>query len=290
MNTNVNIDLYSDWIQIIKSELMFLGYSIDQDEKSENICFMYFNLKKRLIEPKPRNILLSNVFNCPDEYKDALDAIIIKIKQGRNLKPHLSTKLYKLDYNDDMLNDWGIYHLHLGTKLDNKGFVNRTGPLLYAFFDDNNAYFINVLYHGAWTKQDIIKIVHNNWPESIEQYKLNGVIELETQITDDDLKKLRRAHINTCVEIDKGIVYAPMGGGYSTSGLSVDVVRHCDHYTRIFKNLEKDIKNNLNSYISKIEKLGKKCPTTLSFKLELDFKDVYIFEANTKILFKLCSF
>jgi hypothetical protein len=44
-----------------------------------------------------------------------------------------------------MLNDWGIHHLHLGTKISkNTGFVERTGPLLFVKFEKNVAYFIGV--------------------------------------------------------------------------------------------------------------------------------------------------
>lgn len=51
------------------------------------------------------------------------------------------------------------------------GFVNRTGPVLFARFDEQNAYLINVWSHGNWTNQDMIRIIHNNWPESIEDLK-----------------------------------------------------------------------------------------------------------------------
>ena len=64
---------------------------------------------------------------------------------------HLSRKIVDLDYDDDLLNDWDIYHLHLGTNLHIDGFVKRTGPMLFVRFNEQNAYFKNVMGHGSWT-------------------------------------------------------------------------------------------------------------------------------------------
>jgi hypothetical protein len=94
-----------------------------------------------------------------------IDLVGSKIELGIDLRPHISRKIVDLHFDDDLLNEWDIHHLHLGTTLDANGFVKRTGPVLFVRFDRQNAYFINVLGHGSWTNQDMIRIIHRKWPE-----------------------------------------------------------------------------------------------------------------------------
>lgn len=53
---------------------------------------------------------------CPSELQFGLDLVMTNIEQGVDLGPYLSKKIADLDYDDDLLNDWGVHHLHLGTK------------------------------------------------------------------------------------------------------------------------------------------------------------------------------
>lgn len=203
------------------------GYKVQQGTSDENISLQYFNLQRRLVTPAPREVLFSNNFTCPVQLQASLDYVVEKITKGESIKSNLSKKILKLEYNDDLLNDWGVYHLHLGTSLDNEGFAKRTGPLLFAKFDYDSAYLINVMPHGSWTKKEIIITIHDNWPESIAQFrmKFDG---LEKEITDDARKMLRRHHILSVVEVEDGIIYGPLGGGYTTSGLNAEVLRVSD--------------------------------------------------------------
>ena len=56
---------------------------------------------------------------------------------------------------DGLLNEWGVHHLHLGTKSysKNHAFIARTGPLLLALIAEDDFYAINVYLHGAWESQ-----------------------------------------------------------------------------------------------------------------------------------------
>jgi len=285
--SDIKIDLLNDWTNILKEQLINYGYNIDPNEDNENICIMFFNLQKRLIPNKKRKVLYSGVFSCPPDYKSGLDIIIKKIENGGSLLPHLSKLIKDITYNDPMLNGWGVYHLHLGTTLDSDGFIKRTGPLLYARFDNDNAYLINVYEHGAWTKQEIIKIIHRNWPKSIESFLLKGVIESEHKFNDNDLKDLRNSHINTFIEVENGVIYAPLGWGSSLSGVSTQAVLQCNHYARYFKKLETYIKENVSYFKDKIEKHGLPVPEMLDFKLDIDNRDIYVIEINSKIAFKM---
>lgn len=67
-----------------------------------------------------------------------------------------------------MLNDWGIYHLHLGTTIQSDGFVEQDNDeLLFARITPTKFYLINVMKHGDWERKLIVEILHSNWPETI---------------------------------------------------------------------------------------------------------------------------
>src|SRR6267154_371871 len=103
------INLLSDWIQLLKYDLTSRGYQLNPEDDENTIGIKYFNYCKRIIEPKPRQILESDIFNCPSDLLPGLTMVKSKVSQGVELSPHLSTKLTDLNYNDDLLNDWGIY-------------------------------------------------------------------------------------------------------------------------------------------------------------------------------------
>jgi len=277
----IDANFYDDLIKVLRKKLLSLGFVVKPDEDKRNICLRFFNLKKRMVEPFPRAVLPAKEFSCPPEFNDGLNTLKEKITKGQDITPHLSTGITELDYNDALLNDWGIYHLHLGTVTNNSGFVNRTNLLLFARFDNKYAYFINVMPHGSWTKQQFIRILHDNWPESIEMYRLKNVIGLERKISDDTYKSLRGANISTLVEIGDGIVYGLIGGGYTTSGLSIEVLRASDYYTNLVHKLEKDLRNNKNNIIDSFIKENGIFKNELEFHLIMKNGEFLAIEKNS---------
>src|SRR5262249_60253000 len=118
------------------------------------------------------------------EIRAGVAAVEIELAAGADPTPRLSRKLLKRGFNDKMLNDWGIHHLHLGLSMEPEGrFITRTGDVLFVLFRDDDAYLIDVREHGAWCDGDLVEIVHTNWPETIRQFRLEGVngFELTTK-------------------------------------------------------------------------------------------------------------
>lgn len=76
---------------------------------------------------------------------------------------YLSKKLYESDYNDMLLNDWGIYHFHLGIPGAGEKFAPRTGKLLFTLISKEDFYCITIGNHGDWNPQNLLEIVHKNW-------------------------------------------------------------------------------------------------------------------------------
>lgn len=283
----VEINLLEDWTNILKDELESQGYNTTglNDEK---IGILYFSSKMRLISTKPRNVLLSDGFICPQELQDGLELLKQKIINGENIRPNQSRFLKKLNVKDGLLFDWDIHHLHLGTTIESDGFINRTGPLLYVRFDENNAYFLNVENHGAWTMQELLRIIHRNWPESIENFRVEGAVALSTNFSDEDLKNLRNAQVNSLIEVESGAIYIGPGWGIVASGDSGKAVMDYLDYVRALKKLEKKIKDDAVIFLTPVFKnLDFITNTNLNFKLEKQ-NDIFLLnEVNNDFQFFL---
>lgn len=286
MEYEIKMDFYGDWISFLKNQLQNAGYKINTNASQEDISIQYFNLLKRRVTPVLRSVLISNEFKCPSKCKAGLEIVKEKIEKGQDITPFLSTGLKKMEYDDGLLNDWGIHHLHLGTTMRNDGFVQRTGPVLFVRFDEEYAYFINVMDHGRghepWFKQELVRIIHRNWPKSIEQFRLKEVLGLSNPITDKDIKTLR-GHTLTFIEPEKGVVYMPPGMGCATSGTSIEVVMVSDDYAIRMRNYEEVIRENIDEIVGDIKKHGINPKQELSFSLKIDRNIVYAYENNLNV-------
>ena len=265
----IEMDFYSDWIEILRRELTTEGFPPEAHDDDQDICFRYFNFRKRSVSTIPREVLKPSDFTVPTEHQEGVDEIIKKLENGTSMVPHLSRSITDADYDDAMLNDWGIHHFHLGTTIDQTGFVERTGPLLFTRITNKHAYLLGIFGHGQWANQTLIEIIHNTWPDSINQFKLVGVIELFDIPTDQEISMLRSGGISTIVQTADQTVYAPMGGGITTSGLSVEVVSVCDRYARAVKKLEQYVIAQSEKMIKHLSDQGHEVGDTVTLKLQI---------------------
>lgn len=284
----IEIDFLSDWANILAKELEVRGYSLLGDEDVNKISQMYFNLQKRLISCQKRQINIAKEFSCPTEHLTGLEILKDKILKGEDLRPHLSKKIVELDYDDPLLNDWGIHHLHIGTGLDERGFIKRTGPVLFALFDESSVYFINVMAHGAWSNQEMLRILYRNWPDLINKYRLNGIIGSEYSLNNSEIALLRKSNVQTTIEVEPGVVLFPIGGGYMTSGISMEVIMVSDDYIRRISYLEDFVKNNIDKLVSDALRQGLNLGHKLKFSLKITpDNQVLAFEQNSHIAFNI---
>ncbi|MDE2892170.1 MAG: hypothetical protein OXN86_06700 [Chloroflexota bacterium] len=226
MSPQVVINLWHDFAELCRLDLAARGHHIAGYE-DEKVVWLFLNANRNSIEPIPRSVQRSSVFSCPKEHEDALSVIEQKIERGEDINPHRS-KLNKDpgNINDELLNHWGIYHLHLGLDIGDDGFADRTGPLIYCRFDSENAFLIGIYSHGVWTHQDLLQIVHDNWPESISHWK--GRALSGDTLTDGQVKNLRKNRVNHAVTMTDDTVYLPPGGGVTAAGSNTLDVLHAD--------------------------------------------------------------
>lgn len=239
----LGIDLFQDWKDILKECLEKSGYNLSNIEEKD-IPILYYNVKNRTIEEKHRAVNVSKEFKCPRELKKGWQFLKGHIESGQHLNAHLSRRTKKLNKKDTLLDNWGVHHFHLGEKRDGE-FVKQGNPLVFAVVREHVFYAIGIFKHGDWAKQEIVEIIHNNWPYIIKDYKTEGVDG--DSYSEQEIRNLNENGSNILIKAKDGIVYAPMGGGRSFSGYNAKATCFQIGTERLLSDIENQIKEQLKN-------------------------------------------
>ncbi|MCM2318754.1 MAG: hypothetical protein NDI93_05420 [Pseudomonas sp.] len=281
---DIEIDLSNDWDEYLRNEIVAAGYAADSNDSPDDLSYKFFNIHKRKVTVAPRTVYESSTLFCPEEHRSGYEALKTKFSNGDDITPNLSKTILSDNYEDSLLNDWGIHHFHLGENISN-GFAERTGPLLFALVKDSAIYCVDIKAHGAWSEQNLIRTLHTEWPESISSYRINGVLGLSHQLSNDDIAKLRKAGVQTMVQVEEGVVYGPIGGGYSTAGTSVQSRMQADRYHGLICDIEKHVKENIDMYVKKIKEHGLSPKDVPKFQLMVNEQGFHVVELGSRIAF-----
>lgn len=224
----MNFDFEKDILDWSNETISRLGYKHSERSEASSRLAQVFGILRNRIPPIPRKAQVAKCFSCPQKHFDGYRQVISEIKSGRDLMPRCSRQqTNKSGYTDRMLLDWGIYHLHLGTskikKGKNKGLIQGHKEILYVFVSNEVAYVIGIFDHCSWTKQEVLQIVHDNWPHLLEQWKLREVVDLAREVTDEDRKALRNGNVNSPVKIGSHVYLGP-GGGITSAGTGANEI------------------------------------------------------------------
>jgi len=228
----------SDLIDIIKKQFSIENIHYKLDGSAGYFASRYYEMRIRKIVPTPRIVHFSNEIHdslgklaretSAERKGKALESwqtvfLIRKLLvNGKDVKQFLSKNIKDSESKDGLLWDYGIHHFHLSGRLEESGFVERSDYLLFAIIADSEAYFVDIRLHNdseglEWVRQDLLNIVHSNWPELIKQYILQG--QSGHVLTDNRKKELRRKNVNDIPQIG-GRAIAPLGGGVASDGSS----------------------------------------------------------------------
>ena len=194
----------------------------------------YFEMNVRQVQPVPRRVHFSDRTHASlgelsrrgKDSPSAQDAwgAVFRLRQllveCADVNGFLCTNFRCATARDGLLWHYGMHHFHLGSGMNANGFVKRSGHLLFAIVAPEDAYFVDVRPHPPkggieWASQELLHIVHSNWPELIEAKVLHGI--LPTQLTDGEMHELRRKNVNYAIEID-GKAIAPLGEVWRATG------------------------------------------------------------------------
>src|SRR5207248_2571027 len=113
--------------------------------------------------------------------------------------------------------DWGIYHLHLNTDIDEKDnlFVRRSKDVLFLKIAGDTVYFIDIRPHGrngepnVFEQKSLLQAIVDEWPWVLATYKIPGAIGMEDGINDSEgIKKMRKGGVGLLHKIN-GDIYLP---------------------------------------------------------------------------------
>lgn len=237
------MDLFLSFSKILKKKLINKGFDV-ANISNEEILLSYLNYYSKTPNINKRSVLLSKEFYCPENLQNGLKNIKEIIENGDSLMPYMSKNINSMNYQDNMLNHWKIYHFHLGDSINN-GFATRTKKLLFVYFDSENAYFINIFDHNSWYDTDIIEIIDNNWSHIIDKYKLSSV-GVGNKTTSNEVEICRKSNIAMAITLENGNRYTPLNLSVVASGHNFNVLRQYDSIQFYFSNLEKYIRDKFN--------------------------------------------
>jgi hypothetical protein len=225
-------DFKSDWIGYLhKAGFPACGLKYKEELSPEENTIRFLNAYNRRIPPaKPRTVHLSKELVIPPQFQQDYEALVTLLQSGGELKPFLSRHIVKRrhpDWNDGLLNSWGIQHLHFRRE--------GTDHLMFCVITDTDVYLIQVLPHveEEWVNTQLIQILHDNWPETIARAN-HRLMKPETFST-SKRQSLRSYNANFAVTVADGTVYLPLACGTTVSGDSIE-----DHYNcrKIFDELK----------------------------------------------------
>ncbi|MDV7388355.1 hypothetical protein R4446_11890 [Acinetobacter baumannii] len=253
----INFNIAEDLENISKEFFLQSSFKVTP-EKS------YFHqhclLQHKLIYPTPRKVIFSKKFCVPLELEKGLENLVKKLRLGEDVNYYLSKGSLDLTREDGLLNDFGIYHFHLGSNYEDN-FIKRTKEVAFVYINNTTAFFIEAPAHGnsndvdklLWFRTRYIKIIHNEQPHLIENFRINGIPSID--IDDIARKKLRKENVNTPIQVDDKTSYMSMGQGFVTSGSSARAIMLANKINNeivtyalaIKKNFEENPPSNIKS-------------------------------------------
>lgn len=232
----------SDLEKIIRMQFKENDVCYEDSSDLRSLVASYFELLNRTVDPVPRTVHFSDELHISlgkllgesetkqrEKAKEAWGTVFRLCKlleEGQNVNGFLSKRIDTATgerSRDGLLWDYGMHHFHLRRDFDPSGFVKRSDYLLFAIVTQKDAYLVDVRSHQdpenlVWVRQNLLQIVHSNWPQLIEASVLPGVEG--SLLTDEEKKELRRKNTNHCMEFG-GNAIMPLGGGTMANGSSI---------------------------------------------------------------------
>ena len=245
---NIVCNLYNQWIAAIRQEMTNVG--VDHSALNDQECAIrWHSWKRRVVPARKRSVKKAGGFSCPGHLEKGLAALEHAIESGDDIWPWQSKLIDTPSFEDGLYNDFGIVHFHLGEGFDTRGYINRTGELLFAVVDPKSVYEIGIYHHGDWYDLDLLDIIDHNWPHLLDPVTIQGIDVANCPTTRDEVKALREAKITTIVKLKSGRIVAPLGGGIATDGTSIEAVRAADYWAKLLRNGENAIVANIKEQV-----------------------------------------
>jgi hypothetical protein len=177
------------------------------------LCVAYANWSSRFPEPKPRRPHLSRELErrlksdsvLRRTVREVIDEIAAGVDLERRLSKDVEISVNSPDVSkrrrhrdlDRFLSAWGLHHLHLGRRPKDGSRV-ASSVLLFVSFIGDDAYLVGAFPHGAWDRDDLLRIMAENWPgDSGPLLESRQELSLAVPISEGDRAQLRKSNVAT---------------------------------------------------------------------------------------------
>lgn len=229
--------------------------------ETQDLLDLYLAYYFRRIPVKKYKVKVSKeIENLVDnDCKNTVVNIKNDLEKGKDINARVSRGILKFESNDKMLNRWGLYHLHLGNKMEKDGFIQRAGKLLIIYVNKykNTVYFLAVApghgknYPDTFIDSEYLKTLVENWKEVKGELECESITGIGPEMKDEDMKKiLERSNVNLCVVKSGNVLITPPGLGTVMDGSSIEVRRLSMRIVKKCKALEKMYGDKLGIEIS----------------------------------------
>jgi hypothetical protein len=266
----------------IKSEFKVYGHSYDMQKTWESNLIKLNALRRRIPKSIPRSIIELPKIEVPKKWRSGYDLLKNKLISGESIEKHLSNNNRRRNYQDILLNYWGIHHLHLNPEIKEDGRLGRSGEILFAKFYDNAVIFIDILDHTKvqsefWSNKELIEKIHHYVPEAISDKKSNRLTGYD--LKDSERAALHKNRMNYALKMNDGTVY--MFSNIMGNGDTLEDWQGVLYYKLKIERLEKIIKQDGDN-ISR--QLGEK-ELTIMVKTDGNVVEPYVKNKNTLLRF-----
>lgn len=251
---------------------------------------VYYNWRSRLVPPQPRTVHKSRAFEqnpLTVQWASDLAAIMADIEQGRDLTKYLSrailralTKVHgdERPYLDMLLNAWGVHHFHISSIVEADGFVKRDDPLLFVSFTADAAYVIDLMKHGDWCREHVLKVLADEWPRAGVIYEVKGAPP-PPPITEQQRANLRGNYYNAAFSFD-GRTFMPRGLIIAT-GTTMQIRAYVQALLRQILGIEKALTENPHGCAVIFERYSSTLPDKPEFEFTIGDDGPAILEKKT---------
>jgi hypothetical protein len=231
-----------------------------------DLLILYLNWTNRLVPAVRRLVHESRSFlanSLTAAHQSDVRQLIEKIKSGADLKPHLSRRI-KVGYErssggsygkrrdlDLMLADWQVHHLHLSQIVESDGFVKRDGPVLFASFQREDVYVIDIFGHNDWTRDKIAHILIDDFPQCGFVHEVKNILGVTHQPNEGERGTLRGGGVSSPFIEYKGKFYMIGLGGITSAGTAVSATRLAQYILGSLKNIADYVERN-PAYVSQV--------------------------------------
>ncbi len=215
----------------------------------------------RSITPRPRILhwsteLQARRVTLASELQALLSLVANELEKGDDVNQRLTRHYFRAGFNDPLLNDLGVHHLHLGRRDDGHDKTRRHimsgggDELLWVTIQPRDVYLLELLPHHAFNTFDFARVIHRNWKFLLGSPLEGCSIDEATIRTAEQRATLRNAGFSTPLSIDGEVFFTSL---IMSDGTSVEVARRADAMLNGVRELYEWIEANFASMLTRME-------------------------------------